>query len=108
MNKYLEKVARRKIPTEEDVKKIYGTVSNVNQIHAALTGPKRRKPSHVKKAAAGTDFVKLNTPLFIRALEHAREDIKSDEDLHRFVERVLEAQKNKDETLGMEVYDKIK
>lgn len=108
MNKYLEKVARRRLPTEEEIKKVYGTVSNAKQIHSALKKPKKKKTVHVKKAAAGTDFVKLNTPLFIRALEHAREDIKSDEDLHRFVERVLEAQKNKDETLGMEVYDKIK
>ena len=41
------------------------------------------------------DIVSMNVPLFIRMLELAREDIKSDEDLHKFVEKVIIASKEK-------------
>jgi hypothetical protein len=51
------------------------------------------------------DTVTLDIPLLIRTLELAREDIKSDEDLHRMVERLLNL-KNKKE-LTMDDYDYI-
>lgn len=35
------------------------------------------------------DQVTMDIPLFVRMLELAREDIKSDEELHQVVERVL-------------------
>lgn len=40
------------------------------------------------------DTVVLNVPLFIRMLEHAREDLSDDNALHIFVEGVLDASKS--------------
>lgn len=51
------------------------------------------------------DTVTMDIPLLIRILELAREDVKSDAELHEIVERLLEL-KNK-ETLTMEDYDYI-
>ncbi len=51
------------------------------------------------------DTVTLDIPLLIRTLELAREDIKSDEELHRMVERLLNL-KNKKE-LTMDDYEYI-
>lgn len=51
------------------------------------------------------DVVSMDVPLFIRMLELAREDIKSDAELHHVVERVL-ALKNQG-VLTMKDYDKI-
>lgn len=51
------------------------------------------------------DSVSLDVPLFIRMLELAREDIKSDEELHKVVERVLDL-KDKG-TLTMDDYSYI-
>lgn len=53
------------------------------------------------------DSVTLDIPLLIRLLEHAREDIKTDADLHRVVERVLEQSKTGVEVLSMDQYDAI-
>lgn len=52
------------------------------------------------------DTVTLDVPLFIRALEHAREDLKTDADLHVFVERVIQAAKGKD-VLTMDDYAEL-
>lgn len=51
------------------------------------------------------DTVTLDIPLLIRILELAREDVKTDVELHQIVERLIEL-KNK-ETLTMEDYDYI-
>ena len=50
------------------------------------------------------EIVKMNVPLLIRAFEHVREDIKSDIDLHKFVEKII-AQNGK--VLTMSDYNKI-
>ena len=44
-------------------------------------------------------------PLFIRLLEYAREDSKTDIDLHFIAEAVAEGSRNG--TLGMQSYDSI-
>lgn len=51
------------------------------------------------------DTVTVDVPALIRMLEHSREDIKSDADLHRFVARVLDA--SKEGTITMDVWGKI-
>lgn len=51
------------------------------------------------------DTITLDIPLFIRVLELAREDIKTDADLHRMVERVLDI--SDQGTLSMDQYDFI-
>jgi len=51
------------------------------------------------------DHISLDIPLFIRILELAREDIKSDPELHKMVERVITL---KDQgILTMNDYDNI-
>ena len=51
------------------------------------------------------DTISLNVPLLIRMLETAREDIKSDVELHKFVEQVIKISDRG--VLTMEDYDDI-
>jgi len=51
------------------------------------------------------DTISLNVPLLIRMLETAREDIKSDFELHKFVEQVIKISDRG--VLTMEDYDDI-
>lgn len=52
------------------------------------------------------DTVTLDVPLFIRMMELAREDLKSDAELHEVVTRLLKASKEKD-VLTMNDYNDI-
>ena len=52
------------------------------------------------------DKITMDVPLFIRMLEYAREDAKTDMDLHIATEKILEQLKNKD-CLSMDSYDYI-
>ena len=52
------------------------------------------------------DTINMDVPLFIRMMELAREDIKSDAELHNVVERVIAASKSK-ETLTMSDYEAL-
>ena len=52
------------------------------------------------------DTITMNVPLFIRILEFAKEDAKTDMDLHIATEKILEQLKNKD-CLSMDSYDYI-
>jgi len=49
------------------------------------------------------DAVKMDVPLFIRLLEYAREDAKTDMDLHKMTERVERHSKTR--VLTMDDYD---
>lgn len=52
--------------------------------------------------------VSLSIPLFIRLLEVSREELKSDEDLHKMVEKVISASLHeKGRTLDMSFYEDI-
>lgn len=53
-----------------------------------------------------TDTVTLDIPLFIRMMEYAREDAKSDMDLHSVTERMIKLASS-GETLSMDSYDSI-
>lgn len=53
-----------------------------------------------------TDTVTLDIPLFIRMMEYAREDAKSDMDLHSATERMIKLASS-GETLSMDSYDSI-
>jgi len=52
------------------------------------------------------DAIKCDIPLFIRLLEYAREDAKTDMDLHDVAERLLQITLN-GKTATMKDYDKI-
>ena len=66
-----------------------------------LTGPKGNLPEEVDRK----DTVTVDIPLLIRLLELAREDIKTDMDLHRVVERIINI-RNKG-VLTMDDYDTV-
>lgn len=51
-----------------------------------------------------TDVIKMDVPLFIRMLEYAREDAKTDRDLHDLAARVI---KMKNKVLTMLDYDAV-
>lgn len=54
---------------------------------------------------AKPDTITTDVPTFIRILEVARENIKSDEQLHKVVTKVIEEQKKKGDTpLTMDDY----
>lgn len=50
--------------------------------------------------------VTMDIALLIRILEHAREELKSDNELHMFVEKLIDCQ-NQQEVLDMSCFDKI-
>jgi len=52
------------------------------------------------------DKITLDVPLFIRLLEYAREDAKTDMDLHNVAEKTIELSSTGN-TLTMTDYDKI-
>lgn len=52
------------------------------------------------------DTIKLDVPLFIRLLEYAREDAKTDMDLHNVAENIINLSETGN-TLTMTDYDKI-
>jgi hypothetical protein len=70
-------------------------------IHSAIVNP----PKMVKESADAVDTVTLDIPLLTRILELAREDVKSDADLHFVITNIL-AIKNKG-VLTMQDYDAI-
>jgi hypothetical protein len=63
------------------------------------------KQDHISESVDKKDTITLDIPLIIRVLELAREDIKSDMDLHRVVEKLIEI-RNKG-TLTMDDYEFI-
>jgi len=52
------------------------------------------------------DTICVDVPLFIRLLEYAREDAKTDMDLHNVDENIIELSQS-GETLGMQEYELI-
>ena len=60
---------------------------------------------HMGEEIDKKDTVTFDIPLLIRVLELAREDVKSDMELHRIVERLLNMRKKG--TLTMDDYDSI-
>jgi hypothetical protein len=52
------------------------------------------------------DIITLDVPLFIRLLEYAREDAKTDMDLHNVAERAINLS-TEGECLGMQNYDSL-
>lgn len=62
--------------------------------------------SRLLKEEQESDCIHLNVPLFIRLLEWAREDAKTDVDLHRVAEKAISLSKT-DEPLTMDHYEKL-
>jgi len=60
----------------------------------------------LKEVKNPIDVIKMDVPLFIRLLEYAREDAKTDMDLHDVTEKIIAAA-SKGQTLTMSDYDMI-
>jgi hypothetical protein len=67
---------------------------------------KERKNVKKEETDLNEDTISLTVPLFIRMLEYAKEDAKTDMDLHKATERILELSDG-DDTLDMDSYDEI-
>jgi hypothetical protein len=50
---------------------------------------------NLSEGVQGIDAISISIPLFIRCMEYAREDAKSDLDLHLAMERMLQVAKTK-------------
>jgi hypothetical protein len=71
-------------------------------IHSGIINP--AKPV-IKEEENPVDTITLDVPLLIRLLELAKEDIKSDVELHSVVERIISLKNNG--VLSMQDYDSI-
>jgi hypothetical protein len=79
-------------------------MSHSTFIHSGIVNP--AKPNiTVKESEDSIDTVTLDIPLLTRILELAREDVKSDADLHILLTKIIEI-KNKG-VLTMQDYDAI-
>lgn len=61
----------------------------------------------LQEADNPVDRITLNIPLFIRLLEYAREDAKTDMDLHDLAERAVKLSSVQNKALSMEDYDTL-
>jgi len=78
-------------------------MSHSSIIHSSLVNP--AKAQNIKEMQDQQDYVSMDIPLLIRLFELVREDVKSDQDLHDLVEKILSV-KNMG-ILSMDQYDKI-
>ena len=72
----------------------------------ALLAQLERKVSKLAEGENPKDVVSMDVPLLIRLLEYAREDAKTDMDLHNVTEKLI-AMSASGETLTMDQYDAI-
>jgi uncharacterized protein YegP (UPF0339 family) len=84
-----------KVSDHKDIKSLINTIK----------GEIRHKKS-IKEAFNSIDKVTMDVPLFIRALEYAKEDAKTDMDLHNVAEKAI-ALSTSGKTLTMADYDAI-
>jgi hypothetical protein len=84
---------------KEDANKFVHHVNTHKHTHA------EHLSEEITEAVDKKDTVTVDIPLLIRLLEHAREDIKSDMDLHRVVEKLISIRNNG--ALTMADYDTI-
>ena len=83
--------------------------SPAQQAAIAINMKKRgKKPKHDESVmeADKTDTVSMDIPLLLRMMEYAREDAKTDEDLHDVAEKMIALSKNHD-YLCMDNYNEI-
>ena len=82
------------------------TVTEGVSFEDALMAQLERKVNKLSESDNPKDVVRLDVPLFIRLLEYAREDAKTDMDLHSVTEKII-AMSQTGQTLTMDQYDGI-
>lgn len=71
-----------------------------------ITDPAKQSSADIASSDNPTDVIRLDIPLFIRLLEYAKEDAKTDVDLHNISERIINLSSS-GETLTMDDYYSI-
>lgn len=82
------------------------TVTESVDFETALLAQLEHKVNKLSEGENPKDVVSMDVPLFIRLLEYAREDAKTDMDLHNVTEKVI-AMSGSGETLTMDNYNDI-
>lgn len=83
-----------------------GSGAHKNKKKAAKQGDVRHKSKVHEDKLNKPDVIKMDVPLLLRVLEYAKEDAKTDMDLH-FVAKNLIDLSQEDRTLSMTDYNKI-
>ena len=102
---------------EAAVHRMGGSRHHTSKFHTHLSKSKKLSPSirslamkHSRFALnselSGVDSVTLDSPLFIRLLEYAREDAQSDAELHSLVERAIQLS-DSESVLSMDDYSAL-
>ena len=106
INQYASTIAQRVLMKEgKDVKaEAFNPRMSSNPAFEPGPGPGIQSP--VAEEGNKVDTVTMDVPLMIRLLEYAREDAKTDMDLHDVAERLIALAQNGD-TLTMDDYDSI-
>jgi hypothetical protein len=102
-------IKKPKVASQENVETIPEASSPAQQAAIAINMKKRgKKPKHDESVmeADATDTVSMDIPLLLRMMEYAREDAKTDEDLHDVAEKMIELSKHHD-YLCMDNYNEI-
>jgi hypothetical protein len=104
---------------ERAVKEVGGNYGHFSKIKSHLSRAKNPPENIMQMAKDGAkisskrihvesdeiDTVTMDIPLFMRLLEYAKEDAKTDMDLHHLVEKAIEL--SKEDTLSMDHYDSL-
>lgn len=83
-----------------------GAGAHKDKKKAQKQGDVKHKGKVVESEDNPTDIVSLDVPLLIRLLEYAREDAKTDMDLHHVAEKLI-ALSDEGRTLTMQDYDTV-
>jgi hypothetical protein len=108
----LDKTFTIEFNTPEAIKFVEKAISNSKGIDQTktpknvYTDKKANGGNALKEVENPKDVIKLDVPLFIRLLEYAREDAKTDMDLHDVAEKVI-ALSSKGQVLTMANYDSM-
>jgi len=119
----VQKIKRTQQLAERAIKEVGGNYGHPSNLKKHISQSKRPSDNIVNMAKSGArvdnkrrksqqeginpeDNVSLNIPLLMRVMEYAKEDAKTDMDLHHVVEKMIELS-SKGKTLTMDQYDDI-
>lgn len=93
--------------SEEQMRERLGMNESVNEEnHQVQLSPKGNHIVNIREEEDEIDTITMDVPLFIRALEFAKEDAQTDMDLHDFAEKAIELSKEHD-VITMDSYNTL-
>ena len=99
-----QRLLQKKLGKHQHIGPVGGIGEESDLDETYLSGPKGNLPN-LPEAVDRKDTVTINIPLMIRLLELAREDVKTDMELHHIVERLINIRSRG--VLGMDHYNYI-